>query len=203
MNSGSKRVFEFTYAEYPSDDPWLGIAMIFASFIPHIIAIYTISIVIYAKCRRHFVFLIGLIISHEFAKLVKRIWRQPRPDGAFLTSFGMPSDHAMFTLYTNTFVLLFLSTRQLDRRSFSMTVGSSAMISLLVCYSRLFLQVHTLEQVLVGIIMGIMWGCSWFYISRKYILNSRPLITIFERSHTFIHDLFLGGIQSKEKSQIR
>lgn len=169
--------------------------MVIASFIPHIIAIYTISVSIYAKCINHLLFLIGLVISHESAKIMKKMLKQPRPTGAFLSSYGMPSDHSMFMFFITSYVILFLrSNPRLRRSSFAISAVSLIVTSCLVCFSRLYLGVHSVDQVSVGAGIGILLGCFWYLLVNKYLSSSKLLSRAFHSIHERIHDLFLGTI---------
>jgi dolichyldiphosphatase len=193
MNPDSKRIFEFTYGEYPASDPLLGEAMVIISFLPHIIAIYTISVMLFAKCLDHFLFLVGLVISHESAKMVKNIWKQPRPAGSFLSSYGMPSDHSMFMFFIASYLILYLaSVPKLQRSSFTISTVTLIASSMLVCVSRLFLDVHTVEQVLVGIAMGSFLGSFWYWLVNNYLLSSKLISNVFNGTHRWFRDLFLG-----------
>ena len=201
MNSAEKRVFEFTYGEYPADDHLTGVCMVMASFIPHIIAVYTISVTIYGRCVHHLVFLFGLILSHELAKLVKRTVKQPRPDGSFLTSYGMPSDHSMFIVFISTYVILLVFANDgMKRRSQALTTLLMSGVSIAVCFSRLYLGVHTMQQVVVGVLMGFIWGILWFKFSALYLIPSKKLRSIFYSVHSYAHDLFLGTHDQKKLS---
>ena len=199
MNIPDKQIFEFTYGEYRADDRITGVLMVIMSFFPHLIAMYTISIVIFAKCFHHLVFLVGLLSSHEIAKIMKKICKHPRPPGAFLTSYGMPSDHAMFMIFINTYVVLLLNSNyRLKKSSKVLTTGMLCSVSVLVGYSRIYLGVHSLDQIVVGNIMGLAFGYFWFSFSARYILASKSITRRFESAHTCLHDIFLGSVNLKD-----
>lgn len=75
------KIFEFTYVEYPADSGVFGLLMVLVSFLPHIAPIVTCTIAVSNHSWHHFYFLLGLILSHEFAKFLKRVCAQPRPKG--------------------------------------------------------------------------------------------------------------------------
>ncbi len=191
-------MFEFTYGEYPADDHMIGVIMVIISFLPHIVAIYTISVMVYSRCVHHLVFLFGLITSHEIAKLLKRIVKQPRPDGAFLTSYGMPSDHAMFMVFISVYVMLLVFSRDNVKKSSQvLTCLFLCGMTSMVCISRVYLGVHSLEQIVVGVSLGLLWGIFWFRITCTYLLKWKKLSTAFFFIHSFVHDLFLGTHRKK------
>ena len=77
----NNKILEFTYAVYPVDSPVIGIGMVFLSFLPHIAAIVTCTLIVAQRSVHHLYFLFGLVLSHESAKLLKRLCAQPRPQG--------------------------------------------------------------------------------------------------------------------------
>lgn len=198
MAMDSRNILEFTYAEYPSDQKVLGLSMVFLSFVPHLIGIYTISVMIHSKCFKHFSFLLGLLLSHESAKYLKRFIRQPRPEGTILTSYGMPSDHSMFVFFATVYTILLLRSRP-SLRTFSFLLSSTVMVTFasLVCYSRYFLNAHTVEQISVGATLGSLLAPLWFHISQRYLTERSVLHSVFTRFLDSLHALFLGSSLSK------
>jgi hypothetical protein len=81
-----KKIFEFTYVAYPTETPLVGLVMAILAFAPHVIPIIVFTRCITLKCFHHFWFFVGLVVSHGMAKVLKGVFKQPRPDGMLPTS---------------------------------------------------------------------------------------------------------------------
>lgn len=81
------------------------------------------------------------------------------------TSFGMPSGHAQVALITATFWTLYLyNTYDWDiQNEFAIVI--LWMICLSVAYSRVHLNCHTIEQVIFGGLLGIIFGSLGYAFS--------------------------------------
>lgn len=191
MERAGKKVFEYTYGEYPVDDPVFGISMILVSLLPLIAPVVVLTIAIHQKSKHHFLFLMGLIVSHLLAKFLKKVWKQPRPAGAFLSNYGMPSDHSMFMFFITSYVTWSLARNPLLKSSgFVVTLLSMIVTSTVVGYSRLYLGVHTLEQVVVGGLLGVVVGSVWFWASDKLFLRSKLISKAFDSFHSCLQSTF-------------
>jgi dolichyldiphosphatase len=95
--------------------------------------------------------------------------------------YGMPSSHAQFVAFFAVSLSLFLLLRHVPSISTSYSpskLTERALLSLLACCcasavaaSRVYLNYHTVKQVLVGIAAGALWGGLWFIfttILRRY-----------------------------------
>ena len=196
----SKKVFEFTYAEYPAMEPFKGLFMVLVSFIPHMIPLVVISRYLTLKCNHHLFFFLGLVASHELAKILKKIIKQPRPVGAPLSSYGMPSDHSQFVAFTTMYLVHVLITRPGLRKS-ALFVSAVLMctMSIAVFYSRVYLNAHTTEQVVVGAILGVVTGSLWYQMTQKLFLKWTSVTKFFDRLYDVVYDLFLGSDRRKTK----
>lgn len=112
------------------------------------------------------------MLNELLNKLLKYTIREPRPvsrDHAY-TEYGMPSNHSQFMSFFATYVLLFVFIRLppfnqnafLERFWRLLLISGTWLVSLLVCYSRVYLQYHSWAQVLVGILIGLGTGALWF-----------------------------------------
>lgn len=112
--------------------------------------------------RRHYVFLYSVVVSAVLGFLLKAFFQLPRPcvDVAGLVDcpldFGFPSLHATFSA-----VLLMAS---LGSRWALIVIP----LALLVGYSRVFLGVHSVEQVIAGFALGIVvYLMAWLRFGRN------------------------------------
>jgi cation-transporting P-type ATPase E len=91
--------------------------------------------------------------------LLKLLFHRPRPELAFvhLETYSFPSGHA--AVATATFTALAFVIGQHARPRQALAVGAAAMaLILLVGFSRLYLGVHYLSDVLAGTSFGLAWA---------------------------------------------
>ena len=147
-------------------------------------------------------FFIGLVASHEFAKILKKVIKQPRPDGAPLSSYGMPSDHSQFVAFTAVYLFQVLVARQGIRKSaLILTTLSMGLTCFAVFYSRLYLRAHTVEQVVVGALLGLITGRLWYWATTSQFLKWTKLTKFADRVYDKVYDLFLGTDSRKLKTR--
>ncbi len=114
-------------------------------------------------------FLVGWVGCYLINLALKRMWLQPRPstDLAFfkvslsreknrnnpfwvMNYCGMPSGHAQFAGFALVYVML---------SSPSWWVGSFLTgLTVVTCVQRVVSQAHTVLQVMVGLLVGMVWG---------------------------------------------
>lgn len=85
------------------------------------------------------------------------------------TSFGMPSGHSMLAIFTAVFWSLYILENYEDdyKRNISLLVLNVCCI--LVCLSRVYLNCHTIQQVIVGSIIGFILGNLGYKLYKKII----------------------------------
>ena len=74
---------------------------------------------------------------------------------------------------------------------------SLAFSTLLVAFSRIYLGVHTREQVLVGAVLGLVLGPIWFRLTRDVFLNSKKFHKAFDSVFDGFHKLFCTKRKTK------
>jgi membrane-associated phospholipid phosphatase len=124
---------------------------------------------------------IGFVANILLNIVLKGIFKQPRPfdnlsqfhlamktgkrfifkDGFYYDIFGMPSGHAESVFYSITF--LFMSLQHLN------CFFLFCLISFITMAQRVIFQHHTLFQVFIGAIVGMLIGYSTFYFSQQNI----------------------------------
>ena len=75
--------------------------------------------------------------------------------------FGMPSGHAQMSFFTTIFVYLSLKHTNL--------LYLYLFISLIICYQRVKFDFHSIEQVVVGAIVGSVFGYIVYQLAREKI----------------------------------
>lgn len=116
--------------------------------------------------QRHMLLLVSWIIAFAGAGLLvvilKRTIHRSRPDGAGLflhgTSLSFPSGHAVGSMVgfgMLTYVLL--RCRVTGHASRAGVVATASLIVGLIAYSRLYLGVHYISDVIAGLALGTVW----------------------------------------------
>jgi len=99
---------------------------------------------------------------------LKRIFRQPRPkkqleisipflDGFIFKDFGMPSGHAQIAAFVTTFFLLYA-------KQYKYIIGTIFIaITISTLYQRYKYRAHSIFQIIIGAIIGVLMGLTNFY----------------------------------------
>ena len=98
------------------------------------------------------------------------------------TSFGMPSGHSQSVWFMFGFFLLYLlksKSKNEKQKSKIFDIGLKLSLLFLFCmfisFSRVYVGCHTVQQVIVGGIIGLSFGLIGFtltnYINKKYIIH--------------------------------
>ncbi|KAF0934882.1 hypothetical protein E2562_028883 [Oryza meyeriana var. granulata] len=123
--------------------------------------------------------LIGAVANSALSSLLKRMFNHERPASALRSDPGMPSSHAQSFLYAAVFLVLSLFY-WLRITYISVILGVATLA--LGCYLswlRVSQRLHTLNQVLVGGIVGSAFGALWFaffhLLVREAFASSLPV----------------------------
>lgn len=125
-----------------------------------------------------YVYIVGYIIQILVGHALKILIRQPRPSediqkfNALINThkhidfdrYGMPSEHAMSTLFSTIFIHFTLKNNKITLLY--------ALISLLTMYQRYSTNNHTLFQLFIGAIIGIILGYLSYLYAYKTIRGS-------------------------------
>ena len=142
---------------------------------PYIMILYSIGL-LFSKPNMLFYFIIGICLSFIVNNILKGIIKQPRPEFntkevsiALQTSavryilgydiYGMPSGHAQTSFFITTFI--YLVTRQVLITFFMI------LLSIMVMFQRVIYNEHTISQVLVGAIIGILFGFFVYHTGNR------------------------------------
>ncbi len=147
------------------------------------VAVVVLLLLLWNKREYIFPFLIAISGSQLFEALGKFLFHRARPGRAVYleTSYSFPSGHASFAIAFWGFVVYFFwrNVRNWNRRINILFIGLIIVIA--IGFSRLYLGVHFLSDVIGGYLIGLLWliiGISlveWFYYRRKekIILSGR------------------------------
>ena len=107
--------------------------------------------------------------------ILKEIFHRSRPIGALVTetSLSFPSTHAMFSTAFYAFIFYLLALNAKSRFSKYLLISGVFIAPILLGFSRLYLGVHYLSDVLAGYAIGDVWFLIGVYgikfINRKRI----------------------------------
>jgi undecaprenyl-diphosphatase len=119
-------------------------------------------------------------------RLLKELFESVRPVVGHLNiaeeSTGFPSGHAMVAIVTYSVLVFLLSMRESLRRFHSFGWFAAGFMVFLIGFSRLYLTVHYLSDVLGGLAAGIAWlsFCLWLY--QTVIMERLPHFFISHRA---------------------
>ncbi|KAJ3708909.1 hypothetical protein LUZ61_012614 [Rhynchospora tenuis] len=119
--------------------------------------------------------MMGLCINTWISIKLKKVLNHKRPTSDYKPDPGMPSSHAQNIFYGVVFANLSL-LRWLGT-SFS-TVITDMLILLFGSYLswlRISQKLHTVEQVIVGAILGSAFGFAWFFSWHSFLFNTYHL----------------------------
>ena len=90
---------DFAFVPFdPSDYSRGAVAALFA-FLPYFCGIFLIGYALASRSRPLAFVIAGFLVNEAVNKVLKNAFRQPRPLGAALANYGMPSSHSQFCAY--------------------------------------------------------------------------------------------------------
>ncbi len=128
-----------------------------------------------------FYFTVGILANIILNLFLKGVFQEPRPlyddkqfyllkthaksfffkDGIPFNFFGMPSGHAQMAFFITMFMYLSLKNKKL--------LYFYLILSLLICYQRVKFEYHSVLQVIVGSITGLLFGYFLYQLARGKI----------------------------------
>lgn len=169
---------------------WFDISNIFKNFIFYIgeymdsAIIFITFLVLYKQYFLFFVYFIGVSICVFLNFILKKIIKQRRPcidknlffimlqnneeyvsrNNKKYHVYGMPSGHSQLCGYSSTFIFLFLKNKYY--------LFLYILISFITLFQRVIYFHHTINQVILGFLIGCLLGGLLFYYFKKYIAGN-------------------------------
>ncbi|CAG0883014.1 unnamed protein product [Cyprideis torosa] len=164
--------FSLTFVEYPKGDHW-GHFLAVLSLVPiSVIGVALPTLILFRRDLHTMYLTMGLLLNEAVNYVTKKTLRHPRPTlrKVHYNENGMPSSHAQLICFLALYLLLFIWLRLHRSPSPSFVEWAwkilasviSLLVAILVCVGRVYLQYHTLNQVLVGSVLGATLGAGWF-----------------------------------------
>ena len=119
-------------------------------------------------------YLIGLFFSEVINFLLKEWIKEPRPhSNSGYKDYGMPSNHAQTAFYIIGYYLLtiiynfynYKIETIIEKINKNLILFSLIVIAFAVSCGRLYYRYHTLNQIIIGSIIGLMLGFIFAFIS--------------------------------------
>ncbi|XP_034950323.1 dolichyldiphosphatase 1-like [Chelonus insularis] len=174
-----------THVEYPQGDSF-GHFLALISLIPFAIIAGFVTLILFRRDLHTICFFIGIIVNDILGLFLKYTIKEERPirRDIIYVEYGMPSTHSQlmwfFTIYTILFVCLRMhhsNNSTTSEKFWRWTIiGGCTFVALLVTYSRIYLQYHTLSQVFWGFIVGGLFGITWFFLTHQVFTPFFPMI---------------------------
>lgn len=120
---------------------------------------------------------LGSILNAVVAKVLKRIIREPRPDGAAKSDPGMPSSHATALSFLSVAALLNILAHDGPHPTVRLAAAAAAVAaSALASRWRVSAGYHSAPQVLVGWLVGCINAVIWCFLVLPVL---RPVLPAF------------------------
>jgi len=162
------KVLSLTHVEYQEGDN-LGKLFAIFSLLPLVIVIVFITAFLLRRDLHTFTYGVGVIVNYIANAALKKYFAEPRPKvrSVQFEEYGMPSSHSQFMWFCSTYMVLFTLLRLHNTTAWKLlcvlvVLGASTTMS----YSRVYLQYHTVAQVVWGGVVGGVGALVWFIITQ-------------------------------------
>ncbi|ABN65335.2 predicted protein [Scheffersomyces stipitis CBS 6054] len=216
--------FDHTYVLYDPNDI-ISILSVHLSLLPIYVMVFYTSWFLITREIEPVVVVGGHLVGEVLNKIVKRIIKQPRPDfhkefgsGSFSLGYGMPSAHSQFMGYFAAYFICIVLFKVKHLRRYQRFLGCAFLVvaSILVASSRVYLLYHTVQQVVVGVMLGALLGLVYFIATTfardiglvDWVL-SWPIVNYFYIKDSYFHcyqtfrDEYDTFLRSKSKGSIK
>ena len=207
FNDEKLTAFSLTYVQYNAGD-FVGFLCAGLSMAPVFLIVALVTATLSRRDLHIFTGLVGQLLNTIFNVLIKRCIRQPRPsspahdnlstpDAVGFSPHGMPSNHAQFVFFfvgfwvpwilmsRNNKVRSSLNSRN-DRSgggAWCVVIRHVASVIIIFCaigvvFARVYLHYHTVPQVAVGAVVGLVVGYMWHLLTWSvFVPMLFPLLT--------------------------
>src|SRR5699024_464822 len=138
--------------------------------VPFVIIGSAYSYLKFKKLQPSLIFLSGTLLSSLLNTLIKHLIKRERPsiiEAVHGTGFSFPSGHAMISTVCYGLFLFYLTKLIKRRYKRNLLIIFSAMLLLLIGYSRIALNVHYFTDILGGYIIGLLFISFYLKINKQ------------------------------------
>lgn len=164
----SKIPFSLTLVHYNEGD-LLGHVLALCTLSPIFAVVSYVSVCVALGFPLKLVFMfVGQLGNVVVNVVLKHMVRMPRPADkehlVYFGKYGMPSNHSQFMAFLAVFALM-ENQKQLGKFRYPRALSFALLVgSLLVGWSRVYLEYHTLDQVIVGWLVGASVAVAWHLV---------------------------------------
>ena len=179
-----------THVAYTEGDA-LGHAAAFVTLLPIFAGIFLGTWLLARRELRCGVLVVGYVANAALCDQLKHLYRQPRPPGATLTDYGMPSNHSQTTCFLLAYGLCFMWSGAVvshARLWKPLAAAAAILATVAVALSRVYLGEHTPAQVIVGSAVGLAAGVGWYLLYAAVRPALRPLLSLGIARYFYIRD---------------
>jgi len=160
-----------------------------ASILPYVVSFGILLNMLIRRTTRSSCIFFSLFTQLIMCGALKDFMRIERPTGACSTTFGFPSCHS-----SNIAALVMWLYLEASYQNTRITEAQETYLKIALffapvgLYSRLYLNYHTLLQVIVGVLLGASISTIWFYYVKNCVLpNPGNLLYRFWTKYKFKH----------------
>jgi len=164
----------------------LGKLLACASMAPLAVLVSFTTLILFRRDLHTIAFFSGILINEGINSMLKHTIKQARPmtRNVQYNEYGMPSSHSQFMWFFAAYAALFLWVRlhHINNNSPSVwmwkTIASCGCVvgAFTVAVSRVYLQYHTVPQVVVGSLFGSVLGVLWFLVTHYLLTPWFPVV---------------------------
>jgi dolichyldiphosphatase len=170
---------DFAFVPFdPSNHTTGSVAALFA-FFPYFCGIFLIGYALSSRSRSLAYVIAGFFVNEAANKVLKNALKQPRPPGAALSNYGMPSSHSQFVAYLAVCYFMFMK-KSVAKRIFNPLFLMLVALAACMMWSRVYLGFHTLSQTVVGAVVGAAVANGWVSFVFRYCAVQRCLGWCFD-----------------------
>ena len=157
-----KRALHWTFVVYDSGDR-LGKLLALTTLAPIFVIVALVAVSLACREVHVILMLVALLWNDGLNAAIKTVIRQPRPQTALIASegtleFGMPSAHSQFMAFFAVYLIILFRARKwtlLVSHETLILLAGTVLTAACTIASRAYLGYHTVEQVVVGTLVGI------------------------------------------------
>ncbi|MCQ2816061.1 MAG: phosphatase PAP2 family protein, partial [archaeon] len=167
---------EINYSSLNKEDIFEIMMMIFSS-LPYFISLFCLLICSYKKTTRTVFILILIYIQNFILEILKNNIRDPKPNYKCTKQYGNPSNNACLL---SSLIFWFILEEFFIQKEFKIKFNFAFYFLILIfpfmIYSKVYLHYHSWEQIINGIIVGIIISSCWFFIVMNFLLKKENII---------------------------
>lgn len=161
---------------------WYEIFLVFLSCTPYPVGFIIIISSLYYRTTR-LVFISGmLVVGCLLISILKNILKEPRPNFECNHEYGNPSNHSFFySCILLWFIMEWFVLEKKYRYNNYRVIGIFCILYPFLLYSRYHLFYHSIEQIVCGCLLGVVFSILCFLFFTKCILKNEWIANIYKK----------------------